>query len=296
MNEEQSLSAAQKAQSATRIGELDQQIAQRDTSIQTLQQQLAGAKGRKREPIETQLSALREERTALLQEANTLRAQLGMPLVIPAHTAQTYPVAATAAPVKKRGGFLRGCLIVVGGLVVLIVLFSYLNSGPKKSAASSGTTGSSTGSGAVGTVSSAVPATASYGLGQDVKVGDVRWKVLDAKDEGQTLKSTNQFIDPKKTAGKWVRVRMEIENQSKDPLSFTSVDLTDGQGRTFHSSSDASMFVPTDESCTLSQLSANVPKSCQAIFELPADAKNLKLVVGDLKPLGADDVPIDLGF
>lgn len=61
------LSPQEKAQIATRIGELDQQIAQRDANIMALAQQLSAARGKKQQPIQTQLAAAQEERNALLQ-------------------------------------------------------------------------------------------------------------------------------------------------------------------------------------------------------------------------------------
>jgi hypothetical protein len=134
-------------------------------------------------------------------------------------------------------------------------------------------------------------------VGQDVKVGDVRWKVLSAKDEGKTLKSDNQFIKDKTTVGKWIRLRVEIENQSKDQLLVTGVDLKDDQDRTFKASSEVyAGFIPNEEACALSQLNANVPKTCQFLYELPADAKGLQAIVGDLKPFGAKDVAIQIGL
>jgi hypothetical protein len=134
-------------------------------------------------------------------------------------------------------------------------------------------------------------------VGQDVKVGDVRWKVLSAKDEGKTLKSDNQYIKDKTTAGKWIRLRVEVENQSKDQLLVTGVDLKDDKDRTFKASSEVyAGFIPDTESCPLAQLNANVPKTCQFLYELPADAKGLHAIVGDLKPFGAKDAAITLGL
>lgn len=137
---------------------------------------------------------------------------------------------------------------------------------------------------------------ASYAVGQDVQVGEVRWKILEAKDEGQQLASTNEFIEPKPTQGKWIRVRLEIENLSTSQLNFTGVDLTDSQGRTFQVSSDAIMHIPTEESCGLAQLNANLPKTCQVVYEVPADASDLKVKVGDLKLFGGEEALIALGL
>lgn len=137
-----------------------------------------------------------------------------------------------------------------------------------------------------------------YAVNQDVRVGDVRWKVIEVSDLGKQLTSKEEFSKPKDTAGKFIRVRVEIENVGTEPVSFTSVDVVDGKGRTSHNVSDVDvlMHIPDAERCVLDNLNPNLPKVCQVIFELPADAAGIQLVVGDLKAFGADDVKIDLGL
>lgn len=159
------------------------------------------------------------------------------------------------------------------------------------------TASSSNQAGAAAPAAANAPASTLYAVGQDVKVGDVRWKVLEAKDAGNTLPKTD-ITKEKKSNGKYVIVRIEVENQSKDGLSFSSVDIKDDQDRTFQQSTDfdVSMHIPTDEHCTLEQLNANLPKTCTMIYEVPASAKGFKANVGDLKAFTNDDAWIDLGF
>jgi hypothetical protein len=134
-------------------------------------------------------------------------------------------------------------------------------------------------------------------VGQDVRVGDVRWKVLSAENMGNTLKSDNQFTKPLKTSGFFVKVRFEIENLSKDMLSYGGADLVDDKGRTFKHSSDALFFIPQEEqSFILSNLNPNVPKTVTEIYEVSADATGLKFKAGDLKILGNEEALIDLGL
>ena len=139
-------------------------------------------------------------------------------------------------------------------------------------------------------------APAAYGVGQDVQVDQVRWKIVAAEDAGQTLKSDNQFTPDKKTSGRFVRVRFELENLSKDMLTFAGLDLLDGQGRTFKSSSDAFAFIPDDERCVLENLNPNVAKTCTAIYEVPANAGGLQAQVSDLKMFGGQQALVDLGL
>lgn len=231
-------------------------------------------------------------------------------------------MSAAPTPPKKRGGFLRGCLIAIGVLIVLGVIGQALGGGNNAANTAAPTVAPTTAVAAVADVPTEAPAAAepteapaaaptvaptpepepteapaaAFTVGQDVAVGEVRWKVLEATDEGTDLKADNEFVEPKTTAGKWVRVRFEIENLSTDQLNFTGVDVTDGQGRTFNPSTEVFMHVPTEEMCSLAQLNANVPKTCQVVFEVPADASGFKMKVGDLKLFGADEAVIDLGL
>jgi hypothetical protein len=134
-------------------------------------------------------------------------------------------------------------------------------------------------------------------VGQDIQVGDVRWKVLSVENMGDTLKSDNQFTKDLKTSGSFVKVQFEIENLSKDMLSYGGADLRDDKDRTFTHSSDAIMFIPEEErSLILSNLNPNIAKTITEIYEVPAGATGLKFIAGDLKMLGSEETLIDLGL
>ncbi|MBA3945501.1 MAG: hypothetical protein H0X37_13160 [Herpetosiphonaceae bacterium] len=75
--------SAQHDQIATHIGELAQRAAQAEAQIQTLDRQLAAAEGQQRRDLEGQLRALVAEYSSLIKEANALRGQLGLPVVVP---------------------------------------------------------------------------------------------------------------------------------------------------------------------------------------------------------------------
>jgi hypothetical protein len=44
----------------------------------------------------------------------------------------------------------------------------------------------------------------------------MRWKIFAAENLGATLKSDNAFIEDRTTSGRFVQVRFEMENLSKD--------------------------------------------------------------------------------
>ena len=134
-------------------------------------------------------------------------------------------------------------------------------------------------------------------VGQDVRVGDVRWKVLSAENLGNILKSENKFAKDLKTNGAFIKVRFEIENLSNDMLSYSGADLADDKERKFKHSSEAFSFIPDEEqSLIVTNLNPNLPKTITEIYEVPANATGLRFYVGDLKFLGGEEAMIDLGL
>jgi hypothetical protein len=132
-------------------------------------------------------------------------------------------------------------------------------------------------------------------IGDYVTLGELRWHVVKAESLGSELTSDNQFIDSKTTAGKFVAVYFDVENLGKDPTSFFGVDLVDGVERQFGAFDEGFMFVPNELQCTLAKMNPNLPLSCMVIFEIPADATELKLKVTSQVPFG-DEALIALGL
>jgi hypothetical protein len=195
----------------------------------------------------------------------------------------------------------KGCLVLVGVVVVLGVIGAALgtrggSASQPTAAALPGATQPTAQEATAPPAATAAPTAQAATVGQDVRVDEVRWKVLEAEALGKQLKSTNQFIKDKTTSGQFVRVRFELENLSKDLLTFAGLDLVDDQGRTFKPSSDVIGFIPSEELCVLENLNPNVAKTCTAIYEVPANATGLKAQVGDLKLLGNQSALIDLGL
>lgn len=140
------------------------------------------------------------------------------------------------------------------------------------------------------------PAPEAFTIGQDVIVGEIRWKILEAKELGQELKSDNQFIDAKTTSGKFILVRLEVENRKTEAATYAGINAVDDKGRTFEVYSEKFGFVDEKESCIFEQLNPNITKVYSEIFELPADAKGIRVGVGDLELFGGDEALIDVGF
>ena len=142
-----------------------------------------------------------------------------------------------------------------------------------------------------------------YSVGEDVKVKDIRWKVISAEDKGDTLKGTDSkypdYEKDKKATGnsKFIKLTMEVENQSKDMKSVSDLKIKDDQGREFTHSSDVISWIPEDkEIFILSNLNPNVTQQFIDYYEVPKDAKGFKITVGDLEMFSNKSAEINLGI
>jgi len=133
------------------------------------------------------------------------------------------------------------------------------------------------------------------GMGMEVVAGKIAWKVTSANPLGRTLKSDNQFIEDKTTSGSFVRVSYRVENRGTDQVYFTAPKLVDSQNREFSDYNEASFFIPQQEQCVLKALNPNVPAECTVIYEIAADAKQIKAKVTSLALLGGSPAWVELG-
>lgn len=147
------------------------------------------------------------------------------------------------------------------------------------------------------TSTAATSTTAYPRIGEDVRVKNVRWRVLDVKDLGNELKSNSLFFDDATTRGRFIRVRFEVENMRNTSLSPLSVNIQvhDNRGRLFNPYRKQSAFIPDDEDCTLFvTFMPNVPQVCTAIYEVAADAVGLTFIATDLEFFSFKEAAIDL--
>lgn len=206
-------------------------------------------------------------------------------------------------PAKKSGclgKIVKGVLIVIGLFVALVVIVAII---PSSKPATTTTAPAQAGKITVAPVLVATveptlaPTTEPLPvIGQDVIVDEVRWKILSAESLGNKITDDNQFTKDLTTSGKFVKVRFEIENRSKDMLSYVGLNLLDAQGRKYTSSSNAFSAIDDSETCIIENLNPNITKICTHIYEVPADATGLKANVSDLKMFGSAEKLIDLGM
>jgi hypothetical protein len=135
-----------------------------------------------------------------------------------------------------------------------------------------------------------------FKIGEDVIVdGETRWKVLSVENLGSKLSSTNPFIESKTTTGKFIQVRFEVENISKDLQSVGNVGLIDSQGREYVPSSEVFFWIPNEEKLFLiDNINPNITKTYTVIFDVAQDATGLKFRPGGVVIL--KNIFIDLGI
>lgn len=193
----------------------------------------------------------------------------------------------SSQPTKKKMKWWQKTLIWTGGVFVLLIVIGIF--GSKGKSTNTNTT-------SVKNTNQQV-----YAVNQDVRVGDVRWKLLSARDRGSLLKASESryatIAKDKTTTGHYVEITMEVENLGSDMKTVTDVKLADSKGREFTASSDVSEWVPEGkELFILSNLNPNVPQQFTAIYEVPADATGLNVKVGDLNLFGNKEATINLGI
>ena len=128
-----------------------------------------------------------------------------------------------------------------------------------------------------------IPTARFYVIGDDVQVGDIRWRALEFQDLGNTLESDNEFIKDVTTAGRFVRIRFEVENLGNEQVYLANIKIVDDRDRAFSEASGVFYWIPEQESCILTTLNPNVPDICNAIYDIAQDAVGLKLKVTNLQ-------------
>ena len=134
----------------------------------------------------------------------------------------------------------------------------------------------------------------SAGVGDVVTKGDFEWKVLSAKNLGDTLTSTNQFIDPKKSSGNWISVRFEIKNVGSSAAYLVDPKIIDSTGIKYEKSTDSFFYVPNDEYAVFEKINPGISKTYTNIYDIPKTSTGLQLLVGD--GLIVSGVKINLGL
>ena len=137
--------------------------------------------------------------------------------------------------------------------------------------------------------------TSFYLLDEDVRVGDVCWKVLSVGELGQEL--TNHEEEKETTQGRFVRVQFELMNLGAESLRYSGAILEDRDGRRYSHFGQRLEFIDDEQECPPSLipprtflLRPNSPKICTTIHEVASDSEEFVLFASDLE--GFETVPI----
>jgi len=131
-------------------------------------------------------------------------------------------------------------------------------------------------------------------LNEDIQIGEVKWKVTKA----WIAEQLTDYSGPVKPSGKFLVVNIIVENLGKEMKTVTGLKVVDDKGREFTSYSKTFGLegLGAETLYILDNINPNVPLTFADVYEIPADAKGLKLKVGDLSLMGSDEGTIDLGL
>jgi hypothetical protein len=136
-------------------------------------------------------------------------------------------------------------------------------------------------------------------LNEDVRVGEVRWKVLEVKKAEAIEK---EFGEPEKANGVFIIVKLEAELLGKESgtVDASQLSIIDSQKRTFKHSNEGQTALMVSkgfkESLFLKQVNPNVPISGWVAFDIAKDASGLKLKIKDLRMFSSKYEYVDLGI
>jgi len=183
---------------------------------------------------------------------------------------------------KKRYGCLAPVLLIAFILIIIVILGS---GGSKTNQVSKPTENNPT----------------TYQIGQNVRVGEIKWNLIKARDRGKVLRASESrypsIAEDKTSSGKFIEITMEVENISNEMKTVSNLQLIDNRNREFINATDAMEWIPENkELFLLSNLNPNMPQQFVDIYEVPNDAEGFKVIVGDLSLWSAEEALIDLGF
>jgi hypothetical protein len=135
-------------------------------------------------------------------------------------------------------------------------------------------------------------------IGESVTVGDVTWRVTDARQANQLTQQgvSKQFA--KTEQGNFVIVDFDFTNNGSDPITLdnASLALIDSEGRESNPSSDQFFYVPDDRQIFLENTNPGITKQGTTIFEVAPGSSGFQLQAGDAQFFSDENGYIDLGF
>ncbi len=133
-----------------------------------------------------------------------------------------------------------------------------------------------------------------YKTGDKVEFDDATWVVVSAKDAGKELPEGEGWkkgmIGTAKTDGRFILVKVKVTNKGKaeaPKLDFSHPKIVDDQSREFgRYKNDWERFPPDSKMLEKDAIPVGMTREFPMAFEVPADAKGLKLKVMSLQAPG----------
>jgi hypothetical protein len=141
-------------------------------------------------------------------------------------------------------------------------------------------------------------------LHESLVFNDSTWVVVEAKDLGKVIKATEPGDEELKADGRFIYVRFKIANTGKRVVWLgDDPELTDNRDRTFQTLGDRQKQYLPRGAKTLGepdsdQIPAGITREFHAIYEVPADARGLRLKAASFaeKKRRQQEGLIDLGL
>jgi hypothetical protein len=120
-------------------------------------------------------------------------------------------------------------------------------------------------------------------VNEELVFNDSTWVVLEARDLGKVLKSTDPDEQDKKADGRFILVRYKVTNTGKKTVWLgDDPPLLDDKERQFETLGDAQAHYLPKGAKTLGeadsdQIPAGITREFHAIYEVPTDARGLRL-------------------
>lgn len=130
-----------------------------------------------------------------------------------------------------------------------------------------------------------------YKVGEEVQVGNLVYKVEKVE---KTQQVGNDFLN-KKANGTFLVVTITVTNKDKESRMIDTTMFKLAQGDTkYDADSEATSYSNEDNHFFLQNINPNISATGKIVFDIPANATGLKLLVQD-KFFGTKEKTIDLG-
>lgn len=139
---------------------------------------------------------------------------------------------------------------------------------------------------------SSTPKEQVFKVGEEVVVGKLTYKVNKVE---KTQQVGDQYLN-KKANGVFLVINVTVINKDKEARMIDTNMFKLAQGETkYDPSSEASIYANNDNQFFLQNVNPNISATGDVIFDIPADANGLKLIVQN-NFFGTSEKKIDLGI